>query len=303
MARRTFLVPPQWAFIKKKIADLPIPDQMLISLIFRKEALHSGGSTRKVIFPKGFDHLLAGDEITVIGEAHVMQHLEEFFGLHKKPVGSVTIAGASPIAFHLTRLLLQQKIQVKILEKEEKKCLLLSDEFPTATILNQDATDLSFLLSQEKASDAFICCMLKDETNILIAALAKQAGYEQVLTLISDSNLAPLLKHLGVSYSLSEKVCIGNRIHSLLKQETVLSISSFYENQVKILEVKVSSDSQIVGIPIRDLKDYLPQDLLIALIENRGRILVAKGNHILAPGDTVIVVCSPKHMSELENLF
>lgn len=67
--------------------------------------------------------------------------------------------------------------------------------------------------------------------------------------------------------------------------------------------MKVSSDSEIIGIPIADLASRLPKNFLIALIENRGRIMIAKGNHILAPGDTVIILCSPEQISEIEKLF
>ena len=88
-----------------------------------------------------------------------------------------------------------------------------------------------------------------------------------------------------------------------MQEESVISVASLYHNQAKIMEIKVSSDSEIVGIPIADLGKYLPEDFLIALIENRGRIMIAKGSNILAPGDTVIVICHPKHIVELQKIF
>jgi trk system potassium uptake protein TrkA len=47
----------------------------------------------------------------------------------------------------------------------------------------------------------------------------------------------------------------------------------------------------------------MPKDFLIAMIQNRGRIMVANGNRILSPGDTVIVITSPKHAPELGKIF
>ena len=88
-----------------------------------------------------------------------------------------------------------------------------------------------------------------------------------------------------------------------MQEESVISVASLYHNQAKIMEIKVSSDSEIIGIPIADLGRYLPEDFLIALIENRGRIMIAKGSNILAPGDTVIVICHPKHVNELKKIF
>ena len=120
---------------------------------------------------------------------------------------------------------------------------------------------------------------------------------------LSDASYAPLLRKLGIFYTVSARISVSNRILSIVQADSVLSVASLYENQAKIMEIKVSSDSQIVGIPISELSSYLPQDFLIALIENRGRIMIAKGNNILAPGDTVILITSPKHVQELEKIF
>jgi trk system potassium uptake protein TrkA len=76
-----------------------------------------------------------------------------------------------------------------------------------------------------------------------------------------------------------------------------------YENRVKIVEFKMTSDSKIVGIPLADLRGFLPKESLIALIENRGRVMVGKGPRILAPGDTVIAITTPKSIKQLEKLF
>ena len=69
------------------------------------------------------------------------------------------------------------------------------------------------------------------------------------------------------------------------------------------MEVNVSQDSPIIGIPLSQLGPLLPSDFLIAMIQNRGRIMIANGNRIISAGDTVIVITSPKHIEDLENIF
>lgn len=291
---RTIVVPESWKFSGQKISQLELPTNLLIGLIRRD----------KVIFPKGNDQIFAGDEITVIGETKVMLELHKIFNIPKKSLKSVVIAGGSSIAEHVSHILEDQKIPVKIIEENEKICRNLADKLPHSVILNQDPTDLNFLAAEKiRYADAFVACTSSNETNILTAALAKQAGCEEVIALVTDASYAPLLRRLGIYYTVSERVSIFNRIHSILHADSVISVTSLYENQAKIMEIKVSADSQIVGVPIADLSSQLPQDFLIALIENRGRIMIAKGNNILAPGDTVIVICSPKHVQELEKIF
>jgi len=80
-------------------------------------------------------------------------------------------------------------------------------------------------------------------------------------------------------------------------------VVSFYENQAEAVEINVSMDSNLVGIPLSDLGPLLPKDFLIAMIQNRGRTMIARGDRIISPGDTVVVITSPKHIHELEKTF
>jgi trk system potassium uptake protein len=78
---------------------------------------------------------------------------------------------------------------------------------------------------------------------------------------------------------------------------------SLYENEAEIVEITVSMNSKIVGIPLAEMGSKLPHDFLIAMIQNRGRITIAKGDSVICPGDTVIVICRAQYFNELEKIF
>jgi trk system potassium uptake protein TrkA len=120
---------------------------------------------------------------------------------------------------------------------------------------------------------------------------------------VSEEGFAPLLQRLGIAHTLSERTSIVRRIRSILQDASIVSIASLYENQAKIMEVKISSDSGVVGSPISDLSSSFPQDFLIAMIENRSGVVVPKGSSVLTPGDTAIVLCSPETIPEVEKIF
>lgn len=296
---RTVLIPEKFAHTGVPLSEVDLNSNLLVGLIRRKI---SGKET--VIFPKGGDHLLPGDEATLIGEADAMNHISKFFGLPKKTIASVTLVGGSGVVIHLCKLLEEHKIDVKIIEQDEEKCQRLAQLFPYVTILNHDGTDFAFLKEERiENSDLFVACTQSQEANILAAALAKQAGCEQVIALVSEEGFAPLLHQLGISHTLSERTSIARCIHSILQDASIVSIASLYENKAKIMEVKISPDSGIVGSPLSDLSATFPQDFLIAAIENRSGVVVPKGNSVLTPGDTAIILCSPETIPEVEKIF
>ena len=292
---RTFKISDKWEKGHCKLSELNFQDELLIALIKRED---------EVIFPRGEDQIFPGDEITLIGEAKVMEHLPAIFGITDKKVSSAVVVGGSRVALHLCHLLEARDIPTKLFEKEQQKCHLLAENLKQTTILNLDGLDPDALSSEKIGhTGVFVACTSSDETNIVSASLAKFFRCEEVIALVADASYLPLLKKMEIASIISEEACVTARIQSIIEEGNVIAVASLYENRAKIIEIKVSADSEIVGIPLADLRSRLPKDFLIALIENRGKISVAKGNHILCPGDTAIVISCPKHIHELEGIF
>lgn len=297
---RTLVIPEEFGEKGKPLAQIQLRDNFLVGLIKRKLS----GDNPSIIFPKGQDLLLAGDEVTFIGETKEMQQLSQIFGLPKKNIESVVLVGGSGVAIHLAQLLEQHKIKVKFIEQDEQKCYSLARLFPSATILNHDATDLNFLLEEKIfKADAFVACTQSHETNILVSLLGKQVGCQEVIALVSDESAVPLLRSFQISYALSEKTSIARRIQVILHKDTFISLASLYNSQANIMEVKIPQGSKLAGEAIADLKNSLPENLLIAMIENENGITIPKGSTVLHPGDKAIVICGPESVHLMEKLL
>jgi trk system potassium uptake protein len=297
---QTFIVPKTFEQAGKPLAQIQFNTNLLIGVIRR-----SFNQEKKiVIFPRGQDFLLPGDEVTLIGETETMQNLHAIFDIAQKEVGSAVLIGGSGVALHLMRLLEARKIKVKLIEQEEQTCLKFARLFPSAIILNHSGTDLNFL-KQERVhlADVFVTCTHSPETNIVAAALGKQAGCEQVMAVVHDENVVPLLQRFDVSYTLSEQTSIARRIHLILHSHSFISLAPLYDNEAQIIEVKISAQSHLIGAPISALSSFFPKNFLIAMIENREGITIPKGNTILSPGDTAIVICGPEAVRDVERLL
>ncbi|MBS0615279.1 MAG: Trk system potassium transporter TrkA [Verrucomicrobia bacterium] len=296
---RTMVIPENFEYAGKPLASVHVSDHLLVGLIRRKIE-----KKESIIFPRGQDHLLPGDEVTFIGETHAMHKLPSLFGMGNKKIQSVVLVGGGGVAHHLCQLLLEQHIAVKVLEQDPRCSEELSRKFPEATILNHDGTDFAFLREEHvHSSDVFVAATPSTETNILAAALAKQEGCKEVIALISDESFTPLLQQLGITFVISERASISRQVHTILHDDAVIAVASLYDNQAQIMEVKISAESSLVGAPISDLSASFPSNFLIAMVENRKGIVVPRGNNVLAAGDTAIVICSPENIQDVENLF
>lgn len=294
---RTIQIPDHWDKGGLPISKLSLPDELIAGLIRRKMA--TGDS---VLIPHGNDHILPGDQLTVVGESKVMNKLHEIFHSFQTETRSVILVGGSSVALHLAKYLSQQKIYVKIIEKDCHRCEELAEVLPDATIINRDGRDPQVFRSERiQDADAFVSCTHFDETNLMIAALAKEIGCPKSIALITSGQILSLLDKVGVLPALSPRVNVANKILSILDKETTLSVASLSSDAAKIVEMKVSPTSKVVGIPLSDLD--LPKGLLIAVIESRGHVMVGRGSKVLCPEDIVIAICNPVQIPKLQQLF
>ncbi len=304
---RTVLIPTSWRKSDIPLAKLELPSGMMAGLICRKKSRQHDyvqQGSREIIFPHGNDCILPGDELTLIGETDVIEEAHSYFGVSQKTVKSVVIMGGSRTAVNLTKLLEKLDVSIRLIEIDRDKCRQLSEILPNATIINADGTNLDFLRSEKVGNaDAFIVSTRSDEINALGGLLAKEAGCSQVIIQLSNASYAPIVSRLGLEHTTSPRIMAGNRILSIALSTTLTSLVSLYEDRAEILEITVSSESPVIGIPISELGGHLPEDFLIAVIQNRGRVMIANGNRIISPGDTVIVISDPKHRHELKKIF
>lgn len=296
---RTLHVPPTWNY-HQPLANLRLPKGIIVALIYRQQP----NAEPRLIFPHGSDCILPGDHVTLIGKRHPMSDIHRFFGIESKKGKHIFIVGGSLVGINLAKILLEHNMQVSLIEKDPAHCLELAKELPQCRIMQQDGTNLDFLMSERlEPSDYFIMCTCNDELNVLGTLLAKEAGCQNVALILSNNRFLPLVHDLGIDHVVSPKLTVANQVIALATSKSISSLVSLYENEAEILEIKVSLYSQIVGIPLADIGPRLPKDFLIAMIQSRGCISIAKGDSVICPGDTLIVICNPKYFQELENIF
>lgn len=300
---RTVVMPSKWDSMNKKLREINFGNNLLIGVIRRKKRSPEHDDD-EIIIPHGDDLLFPGDEVTFVGETATMLELPKHFNLPTAKIDSVVIAGSNLVTKQLIRALLDQDIKVKVIDRDEKACLQLAQIYNNITVIHQDPSNLTLLRSERiDRCDVFLAATQSTEFNILTASLAQEGGAKHVYSLVSDTRHFPLLKRLNIDHVLSERECLSSRILSFIHAEMAVSTRTLYDNHIVIMEMKVTASTKIAGIPIQDLSKILPKDCLIALIENRGQIMIAKGERILAPGDTVIVITSPKLVAEIREIF
>ncbi|MDW5300472.1 MAG: Trk system potassium transporter TrkA [Sedimentibacter sp.] len=289
------------ALVNIKLMDLTkkIPAKVLFCVVRRNG---------EITIPKGNFIFCTNDLVYVIGERSDIFNFFKFLGRSSHKAKNVTIIGGSRIAIYLTWILNEVGINVKIIELDKDRCILLNDILSNTLIIRGDGTDQEVLDNENiRAADAFVALTDRDEENLISSLYAHQCGINKVVLKINRQNYFPIVKKLGLDSIISPKFTTASNILRYvraLNNSQGIAVEKLYkilDDEAEIAEFTANNSADLLNIKLKNL--VLKKDVLIAAIVRNKKIIIPYGNDFIKEGDKVIVVTKTGFISDLSEIL
>lgn len=268
------------------------------NLQFRAVAVHRNGKT---LIPDGKCIFHKGDLAYIITKPEGMKDVIEMGGKDNLPVNNIMIVGGGRIG-KLTARRLESKMNIKLIEMDEKRCFELSDELSSTMIIQGDSRDLELLEDEGIGSmDAFISVTNDTETNILTCLLAKKLGVTKTIALVENIDYIELAQNINIDTIINKKLIAASYIENYTLSENITSSKVLYGIDAEVLEFIAEPKSPITKKPIKDLK--FPSEALIGGIIRNGKGFIAMGDFQIEAHDRVVVFTKPEAVHKLKKQF
>ena len=264
-------------------------------------AISRGG---KLIIPHGNDKIEAGDLIYLIGSKQDVFTLAKTVHtkLRSSDARKVMIIGGGKTGYYLARRLAEYGSQVKIIEKDKKRCHYLSERLRNVMVLNGDGANITLLEEENfEQMDAFVTATGYDEENILLALTAKKHGVEDVISKISHESYNDLISTLDLDMVLNPlDITASAMLREIRGNKRVIS-SVLLQGQAELMEFSVEDGMSCTNVPLKDFR--MPEYIIVAAVHRGLETIIPNGNTKLLPGDKVVIVCLVSHIGYVEKLF
>lgn len=255
----------------------------------------------ETIIPRGTDRVMAGDVVYVVCNEEEKDFLREQLGKTKGEIHNVIFFGGSRIA-RKAALALQDKADIKILEKDREVCEQLSEKLPKALIINADGSDMSVLKEEGiQDADAFVAVTDSSEANIFACLAAKRFGVGKTIAEVENIDYIPMAEALDIGTVLNKKTIAASYIYQMLLDASVLNIHNLTSADAEIVVFIAKEGSRITHNKIRDMQ--LPEDTNIGGIVRAGEGLLVNGETQIVANDQVVVFCKKHVLRRLEHYF
>ncbi|MFT5721241.1 MAG: trk system potassium uptake protein TrkA [Motiliproteus sp.] len=267
-----------------------------VAAIFRK------GSP---IIPQGDTIIEADDEVFFIAaRKDILSVMSELRRLDR-PYKRIIIAGGGNIGAGLARSL-ENKFQVKIIERNSKRCTLLANELDRSIVLQGSASDQELLLEENiEGTDVFCALTNDDEANIMASMLAKRLGARTVMTLINNPAYVDLVQGGVIDIAISPQQATIGSLLTHVRRGDVVNVHSLRRGAAEAMEAIAHGDkrsSKVVGRAIEEID--LPAGTTIGAIVRNDEVLIAHDDVVIENGDHVIMfLIDKRRIPDVERLF
>ncbi len=259
----------------------------------------------KALLPTGETVIEEGDEVFFIADRKDIRVFMSEMRKLEEPVRRVVIAGGGNIGLRLAAAL-EQTNQVKLIERDQERARIISEQLNKTIVLVGDAADEELLL-EENVDDVDVFCALtnSEEANILSAMLAKRLGSHKVMALINRAAYVELVESGTIDIAISpQQVTIGSLL-AHVRRGDVVKVHSLRRGSAEAIEAiahGTEDDSKVVGRKLEDIA--MPEGTrIIALVRNE-QVIIAHHDVVVESDDHMIIFLSDRRkIDKLEALF
>lgn len=212
---------------------------------------------------------------------------------------NIVIAGAGEVGFHIAEQLILENKDVVLIERNPERAKYAATHLD-CIVHNIDATSIEALKEAglDKA-DVFISATDFDEVN-LISCLIVGNEFDIPVTIarvrrLDYSNSKFInTSHSGISCIVNPDIEAARAICDTVQHGASSDIFIFSDSDLQLRDIFVDEGSFYENISLKDLKQKLKEDFIIAGVMRGDEVIIPSGDTVLKHGDHVFVVARDK---------
>jgi trk system potassium uptake protein TrkA len=214
----------------------------------------------------------------------------------------VIIVGGGQVGYSLARMLISEKHEVLLVEKDSQRYNKLSEELGEQVILG-DGTELDTLMDMGvNRADVLAAVTGTDQDNLIICQMAKILYLiPRTIARVNDPQNEEVFQNLGVDATVSSTRIIGSLIEEKIDAGMLIPLLALRGGEVEIFQTQLSPDSLLVNKKISKLS--LPQDCIIIAALRENQVIIPKGDTVLMENDTIITLVGKEGKEIFKKLF
>ncbi len=265
---------------------------------FENDRLKIVGIERERMFelPEPETRIVHGDLLYFLGDSTVLESLYGQLDLHMPPrIETAVVFGADTLGIEVARVLIEEGVSVKIVEKDVARCHRASDTFQERALVINSHYDEAILYTEEQLdqADMIIATDKKDETNIVRALQAQEYRIPKVVAVNNERRYYSLMHQLGIVVTRGPQTSAYYTILESLSRQAMVEDRHFCGGAGVVLARRIETGSDLVGRQPRPWR----RDGRVLIVRD-GTLLSMEEVSGLEAGDLLVLITRTENEKE-----
>ncbi len=204
----------------------------------------------------------------------------------------VIIVGGGKLGYKLAESLSQQENDVVVMDIDDHTLEKVDENLDVLSIKSNGVRIETLKQLQIEHSDLTIAVTGSDETNILVASMAKKMGCRKVIARVRNPEYADQVDFIKASMKLDHivnpELATAKEIVKYLLKSQALYMEDFIKNKVGMVDFRVQDLKGLAGKKIKNLG--LDEPILVVAISRNGEIIIPHGETDILAKDTIYLM-------------
>lgn len=205
----------------------------------------------------------------------------------------IVIVGVGKLGFSIAEFLSNEQYDVVVVDRDEARLEVAKNSLDVLTILANGASPMTMNDPDVRGADILIAVTDSDEVNIVSCLLAKKNGIKHTVVRIRDMQFSAEAKeylkaNFDIDLVLNPELITAMEINRIIVMPAALNVEDFAGGKVRLFETKITRDSKIADVCLKDLN--MPKSVLAGMIFRDNRMIIPHGDDCFKHGDNAYFI-------------
>lgn len=211
--------------------------------------------------------------------------------MKKRKNMKIFIVGTGAIGSSLAGQLSKDGCEVTLIDRSEEVINSLSNQLDVIGFKGNGASFNTLSDLSADTADILIAVTNSDELNLLSCFTAHKLGAKHTIARVRDVDYAKqnhfYRDELGISLIVNPDLAAASELFRMMRFPLATRVETFAGGNAELVELPVRDDSPLIGYSMKQMPEFLGDQLLICAIVREGRAFVPRGNDIVEKNDTL----------------
>ncbi len=222
----------------------------------------------------------------------------------------ILVIGAGAVGYSLSESLIREGHQVTVVDNDEQRHREIQERLNALAIRGNGASTELLESAGVRNQDIFIAVTDSDEVNLIACLLASKYDVGMIIARLRspeyNTRQAKIKKEeLGIDLVINPGDVVARDIRNMVTRlPGAFDVSEFAEGQILFLGYRVTEETPLCGLTLRQLGAKKGADALVMTAIQRGkRTLIPRGDDKILPDDAVYFICTARRLAAIQPFF